>query len=178
MSDLGFCCLTHLLLRYTQCVSGCISATYARASHPSVKKKKKKKDLPANAGEIRDLALIPRWGRCPGGIMATHSSILAWRIPWTEEPGGLHAIGSQRVRHKWSNLAHMHTTYASWPSIIQSLLSKGAWCRSPTFTNLRLTPTSPRGSRCTRTHLQHWVTRHGARKSPRVLIWWNYRWYI
>ena len=32
--------------------------------------------------------------------MATHSSTLAWRIPWTEEPGGLQSIGSQRVRHK------------------------------------------------------------------------------
>ena len=31
--------------------------------------------------------------------MATHSSILAWRIPWTEEPGRLQSIGSQRVRH-------------------------------------------------------------------------------
>ena len=31
--------------------------------------------------------------------MATHSSILAWRIPWAEEPGGLQSIGSQRVRH-------------------------------------------------------------------------------
>ena len=31
--------------------------------------------------------------------MATHSSILAWRIPWTEEPGGLQPVGSQRVRH-------------------------------------------------------------------------------
>ena len=31
--------------------------------------------------------------------LATHSSILAWRIPWTEEPGGLPSIGSQRVRH-------------------------------------------------------------------------------
>ena len=31
--------------------------------------------------------------------MATHSSILAWKIPWTEEPGGLQPIGSQRVRH-------------------------------------------------------------------------------
>ena len=30
---------------------------------------------------------------------ATHSSILAWRIPWTEEPGGLQSLGSQRVRH-------------------------------------------------------------------------------
>ena len=31
--------------------------------------------------------------------MVTHSSILAWKIPWTEEPGRLHAIGSQKVRH-------------------------------------------------------------------------------
>ena len=31
--------------------------------------------------------------------MATHSSILAWRIPWTEEPGGLHSMGLQRVGH-------------------------------------------------------------------------------
>ena len=31
--------------------------------------------------------------------METHSSVLAWRIPWTEEPGGLQSIGSQRVRH-------------------------------------------------------------------------------
>ena len=37
--------------------------------------------------------------------MATHSSILAWRIPWTEEPGGLQSIGSQRGRHNWSNWA-------------------------------------------------------------------------
>ena len=33
--------------------------------------------------------------------LATHSSILAWRIPWTEESGGLQSIGSQKVRHKW-----------------------------------------------------------------------------
>ena len=31
--------------------------------------------------------------------MATHSSILAWRIPWTEEPGGLQSVGLQRIRH-------------------------------------------------------------------------------
>ena len=37
--------------------------------------------------------------------MATHSSVLAWRIPWTEEPGGLLSMGSHRVRHDWSNLA-------------------------------------------------------------------------
>ena len=39
--------------------------------------------------------------------MATHSSIIAWRIPWTEEPGGLHSMGSQRVGQ--SDLAHAHT---------------------------------------------------------------------
>ena len=37
--------------------------------------------------------------------MATHSSILARKIPWTEEPGGLGSIGSQRVGHDWSDLA-------------------------------------------------------------------------
>ena len=34
-------------------------------------------------------------------IMATHSSTLAWKIPWTEEPGGLQSTGLQRVRHDW-----------------------------------------------------------------------------
>ena len=38
--------------------------------------------------------------------MATHSSILAWRIPWTVEPGGLQSIGMQRLRHNWSDSAH------------------------------------------------------------------------
>ena len=39
--------------------------------------------------------------------MATHSSTLVLRVPWTEEPGGLQSMGSQRVRHDWSNLARM-----------------------------------------------------------------------
>ena len=38
--------------------------------------------------------------------MTTHSSILAWRIPWTEESGRLQSTGSQKVRHNWSDLAH------------------------------------------------------------------------
>ena len=46
------------------------------------------KNLPANARDVRDVDLIPGLGRSPGGGMATHSSILAWRILWTEEPGG------------------------------------------------------------------------------------------
>ena len=43
--------------------------------------------------------------------MATHSSILVWRIPWTEEPGGLQSIWLQRVRHDWSNLVY---TFYRW----------------------------------------------------------------
>ena len=41
--------------------------------------------------------------------MAIHSSILAWRIPWTEEPGGPQSMGSQRVRYNWVTNTHTHT---------------------------------------------------------------------
>ena len=57
------------------------------------------KNTPASAGDIRDAGLIPGSGRSPGRGMTTHSSIVAWRIPWTEEPGGLQSMGSQRVGH-------------------------------------------------------------------------------
>ena len=50
----------------------------------------------ANAG---DVGSIPRSGRSPGGGMATHSSILEGKIPWTENPGRPQSMGSQRVRH-------------------------------------------------------------------------------
>ena len=57
------------------------------------------KNPPAYARDIRDSGLIPGSGRSLEEGMVTHSSILAWRIPWTEEPGGLQSMGSQRVRH-------------------------------------------------------------------------------
>ena len=44
---------------------------------------------PANAGDIRDTGLIPRWGRSPAEGNGTHFSTLVWRIPWTEELDGL-----------------------------------------------------------------------------------------
>ena len=48
---------------------------------------------PANTG---DRGSIPGWGRSPGKKMATHSSILAWEIPWREEPGGLvHGVAKE-----------------------------------------------------------------------------------
>ena len=46
--------------------------------------------------------------------MATHSSVLAWRIPGTGEPGGLPSMGSHRVRHDWSNLAAAAAAAAAW----------------------------------------------------------------
>ena len=57
------------------------------------------KNLPANAGEIREIRSSSREENPLEEGMATHCSILAWRIPWTEEPGGLQSIESQRVGH-------------------------------------------------------------------------------
>ena len=51
------------------------------------------------AGDIRDVGSVSGWEDPLEEGMATHSSILAWRIPWTEEPGGLQSIGSHRVGH-------------------------------------------------------------------------------
>ena len=53
------------------------------------------KNLPASAGDTRDMGSISGSGRLPGVEMAIHSNIFAWEIPWTEEPGGLQSMGSQ-----------------------------------------------------------------------------------
>ena len=55
------------------------------------------KNPPANAGDARDVGSTPGLGRSLEEEMATQSNILAWRIPWTEEPGGQQSMGSQRV---------------------------------------------------------------------------------
>ena len=47
------------------------------------------KSLPANAGDVRDMSSTPGSGRSPGGGHGNPLQYLAWRIPWTEEPGGL-----------------------------------------------------------------------------------------
>ena len=69
----------------------------------------------ASGSVVKNLPLMQEmWVWSPGWEdplqeeMATHSSILAWKIPWTEEPGGLQSIGSQRVRYKWV-AEHVHT---------------------------------------------------------------------
>ena len=64
------------------------------------------KTLPANT-EIQETQIPSLGGKDPlEKKMAIHSSILAWEIPWTEEPGSLQSMGSQRGGHDW---AHTHT---------------------------------------------------------------------
>ena len=67
------------------------------------------KNLPVNTGDLRDASSVPDGEDPREEGMATHSSILAWRIPWTEEAGRLNSVGSQRVRHNGRDLAHAHT---------------------------------------------------------------------
>ena len=66
------------------------------------------KKLPANEGDIWDKGSIPGLGRSSGEGHGNSSSILAWEIPWTEEPGGYSPWGHKKVGHDWSDLAHTH----------------------------------------------------------------------
>ena len=56
-----------------------------------------------------DLSSIPGSGRSPGEENAYPFSILAWKIPWTEEPGGLQSMGSLGVRHDWATSLWLFT---------------------------------------------------------------------
>ena len=62
------------------------------------------KNLPAMQ-ETWDLGSIPGLGRSQEKEMVTHTGVLVWEIPWTEEPGRLQSKGHKRVRHNWNNLA-------------------------------------------------------------------------
>ena len=64
---------------------------------------------PTNARDVKRPRFDPWVERPLRDEMATHSSILARRIPWTEEPGGLQPKGLQRVRHDWSHLANIQS---------------------------------------------------------------------
>ena len=64
------------------------------------------KNLPANTG---DEGLIPRPGKALEKEMATHSSILAWEIPWTEEPRKLQSKESQRLRPDLATKQQQHS---------------------------------------------------------------------
>ena len=71
------------------------------------------KNLPANTGDTGDMGWIPGSGSSRG-VGNGNSSVLAWNIPWTEEPGGLQSTESQRVRQDWSNYAWARTGITEW----------------------------------------------------------------
>ena len=56
--------------------------------------------------------------------MATHSSTLAWKIPWTEDPGRLQSMGSQRVGHDWATSLLLHPIQYS---CLENPMDRGAW---------------------------------------------------
>ena len=73
--------------------------------------------------------------------MATHPSILAWRIPWTEEPGGLHPFGSQRVRPSWMTNTFIFTLYLNRYEVISNdafelHFTDDLWCWTPFYISI------------------------------------------
>ena len=101
---------------------------------------------------------------CSAGVekeMATHSSVLAWRIPGTEEPGGLPSMGSHRVGHDWSDLAAA-AVQETW---ICSLVGKILWRRKWLPTSVFLSE-KPRGQRS----LARWDSSWG-RKELDTIEW-------
>ena len=73
--------------------------------------------------------------------MATHFSVLAWRIPGTGEPGGLPSLGSHRVGHDWSDLAaaewyNQHFWLLIYGAVILKAANWNYWCGSWYFTTL------------------------------------------
>ena len=71
--------------------------------------------------------------------MATHSSLLAWEIPWTEEPGGLQSVTRQRVGYNW---AHMHTHMVLKVKLALTLL-----CSQPRFLAVQIPAEAAEGLR-------------------------------
>ena len=69
--------------------------------------------------------------------MATHSSILAWRIPWTEEPGGLQSMGSQSVTHNW--VTNAFTFHFHWKIMGKSFVSQMAIEFFKLYTHIHIT---------------------------------------
>ena len=120
-----FCCLNSQIVRNISTLELVISIGYQKHNGVSWELLVLK-NPPTNPGDMRDM--VPFLGQedpLEEG-MATHSSILAWRIPWSKESGGLQSIGSQRVRHDWSDSAGMHTLHMTfrmfWEEALKSLV--------------------------------------------------------
>ena len=68
---------------------------------------------PANAGDPRDVGSIPGSGRRPWVGNGNPLQYSCWKLPWTEELGGLQSMGSQRVGHKWAR-THTRSNQLEW----------------------------------------------------------------
>ena len=68
---------------------------------------------PANAGDPRDVGSIPGLGSCPGVGNVNPLQYSCWKLPWTEELGGLQSMGSQRVGHNWA-CTHTWSNQLEW----------------------------------------------------------------
>ena len=71
------------------------------------------KNPPPNAGDIRDMGSIPGSGISLEKDMATHTSILAWSIQWTEEPGWATVHGVTKSQTRWEQLSMQHAVRQS-----------------------------------------------------------------
>ena len=86
------------------------------------------KKLPANAGDIRNLHVRSLGQEDPWEEgMAIHSSILAWKTPWTEEPGGLQSIGSQSQTQLKRLSTHV-LIYTTYPSNVIGFIVHWVFC--------------------------------------------------
>ena len=94
-------------------------------------------EVKASACNVGDLGSIPGLGRSPGEGNGNHSSILAWWIPWMEEPGGLQSTGSQRVGHDWATWLCCHCLSMSrrFCSLIYSFSLSPSPCSTLTFSH-------------------------------------------
>ena len=80
------------------------------------------KNLPASAEDIKSKGSILGWEDPLEEVIATHSSIHAWRIPWTEEPGGLQSMGSHRVEQDLSTKQQKNMNIHAYVNIHRYLL--------------------------------------------------------
>ena len=110
----------HLLLAFTSTRQACLLGRYHLSSWELLFLALEITQLTQRASLVAQMvknlpAIQETWVRFLGWEdplekgMATHSSILTWRNPWTEEPGGLQSMELQRVRHNWATNTHIHT---------------------------------------------------------------------
>ena len=119
------CAPGQTLLQVRSC-RGCYTIdcfhVYDTAGQISLQEPLQQKSPPANAGGTRDTGSIPGSGRFPGGGNGNSLQYSSWRIPWTEEPGGLQSTGSQRVRHDLATKQQLYPN--SLPKPVQEVCSQ------------------------------------------------------